>query len=190
MTKYKYYFKKPSSEIIKDIFRWLAISGAVYIAASSPYFITNVIRAFKRAKKYGKKRTYDAFYQLQREGCVRIKEENKQIYISLTDKGRKKAGWLQIDKLKIKKPKRWDGKWRIVIFDIPQSKMIHREALRGKLKHLGFRQLQKSVWTCPFNCKDEIDLLRDFFGFSEKEIRLVVAERIGDDKELRDFFKV
>lgn len=190
MTKYKYYFKKPKSEIVKDILKGLAISGAVYIAAGSPYFGLNLMKALKYSRRYSKKKVYDTFYNLRKRGDIRIKRQRGQIYISLTGKGKKKAGWLQIDELKIKRPKNWDKKWRIVVFDIIELKKIHREAFRGKLKELGFYPLQKSVWVSAFACKDEIDLLRDFFGLSERDIRLIVAENIGEDRELKKIFKI
>lgn len=189
MTKYKYYFHKPRSEIVKDILLWIAASGAIYIAVSSPYFIWNLMKAYKRSKKYGKKKVYDTFYNLKRQGCIKVEKQKNQIYISLTKKGKKRAGWFQIDSLKIKRPKKWDRKWRIIVFDIMELKKIHREAFRGKLKELGFYPLQKSVWIHPFICKDEIDLLRDFFGLTEKEIRLITADYIGEDQELKEFFK-
>jgi len=190
MTKYKYYFKKPKSEIIKDILNVLIISGMICIAATSPYFGTNILKGFKRMKRHNKKKVYNAFYKLRKAGCIRIKSRKGQIYISLTEKGRKKAGWLQIDILKIKKPRKWDKKWRLVVFDISQPRLIYREALRGKLKELNFYQLQKSIWIHPFDCKDEIGLLRNFFDFSEDEMRLIVADNIGRDKELKKFFKL
>ena len=190
MTKYKYYFKKPKSEIIKDIFSLLAISGAICIAATSPYFLVNLIKGLTKLKKYKKKNIQDNFYNLKKRGYVRIKQNKGQIYISLTEKGKKKAGWLQIDSLEIKKPKKWDKKWRIVIFDIIELKKLHREAFRGKLKELGFYPIQKSVWVCPYNCKDEIKLLRNFFGLSSKDIKLIVAENIEEEKELKEIFKI
>ena len=191
MSKYKYYFRKPRSEIIKDVLSWLLTAGVVVIAATSPYFITSLAKSFKnkRLRRYKRKKISDAFYRLRKEGCVEIAKRGHQIYISLTEKGRKKAGWLQIDSLKIKRPKKWDGKWRIVIFDIAQLKKLYREAFRGKLKELGFYPLQKSVWIHPFNCSDEIELLKYFFGLSEKEIRLIVAEDIGQDDWLKKIFK-
>ncbi len=190
MTKYKYYFRKPRSEIVKDVLSWLMVAGMIYIAAGSPYFVANVSKSFKKARKYKKKRVYDTFYKLQKQGCIKITKKNKQIYISLTEKGRKKAGWLQIDSLKIKRPKKWDGKWRIVIFDIAQLKKMYREAFRGKLKELGFRPLQKSVWIHPFDCQDEIELLKDFFGLSEKEMRFIVAQDIGQDDKIKKNFNL
>lgn len=190
MSKYKYYFKQPRSEIVKDVFKWLAVAGAVYIAASSPYFIRNLMRSFKYSKKYDKKKIYDTFYNLERNGYIKTRVHKHQTYISLTEKGKKKAGWMQIDSLKIKKPKKWDKKWRIVIFDIVELKRNNREAFRGKLKELGFQPLQKSVWVCPFSCRDEITLLRDFFGLTEKDIKIILANKIENDKELKKIFRL
>lgn len=191
MTKYKYYFRKPRSEIIKDIFKILTLSGLIYIASTSPYFVPNLMKDFKRLRKYKRKNVYDMFYRLQKEGCIEVGKKNHQTYISLTEKGRKKAGWLQIDSLKINRPKKWDKKWRIVIFDISQIKKLYREIFRGKIKELGFYKLQKSVWIIPFDCRDEIELLKNFFGLSEEEIKLIIAVDIGEDSySLQKIFRL
>jgi DNA-binding transcriptional regulator PaaX len=188
--KYKYYFSKPRSEVVKDILSWLTMAGLIYIAASSPYFAYNLTKSFKKWQKYKRRKVTDAFRRLQKQGCIDIGEKDHQIYICLTEKGRKIAGWLQIDALKIRRPKIWDKKWRIVIFDISQLKKFYREAFRGKLKELGFYPLQKSVWIHPFDCQDEIELLRDFFGLDQKEMRLIIAENIGPAEWIREIFKI
>jgi DNA-binding transcriptional regulator PaaX len=121
---------------------------------------------------------------------VEVRHEGAQIHISLTNEGKKKAGYMQIDDLKIQRPKKWDGKWRLVIFDINELKRGHREAFRGKLKELGFRLLQKSVWVHPFDCEAEIELLRSFFGLRENDLRLILAERIGNDSQLKEDFRL
>jgi DNA-binding transcriptional regulator PaaX len=193
LVKYKYYFRKPKSEIVKDIIYGLFVVGVFTIASSSPKFWWKLWEAILKGKlksNYPKKKVYNAFQTLLKRGDVEIKRRGKQIYIYLTEKGKARAGWLQINDLKIKRPKKWDGKWRIVIFDISQLKKFYREAFRGKLKELSFYPLQKSVWICPFDCQAEIELLRKFFGFSEKELRLIVAEDIGEAKELKKFFKL
>jgi len=122
--------------------------------------------------------------------CIDIKKHNHQIYISLTEEGKKKAGRFQIDSLQIQTPKRWDGKWRIVLFDIENSKNIKRNALRGKLKELGFYLYQKSVWIHPYKCDDEIKLLKDFFGLTGNEISLIVAEKIANEKVAKNYFRL
>ena len=117
-----------------------------------------------------------------------VEEKNHQVYISLTSEGKKRAGIFQIDELKIAKPKKWDGKWRILLFDISEKLKIKREALRGKLKELAFYQLQKSVWIHPYDCRAEVELLQDSFGLSTNEMRLIVAQDIKNDRTLREHF--
>ena len=190
IRKYKYYFKKPKSEIAKDILKWLLISGIIYVAASSPYFWRNLIKSYLRWRKYPRKKVVDTFYRLRKRGLIRFKKKGKQIYIYLTKEGKKMAGFLQIDDLKIKRPKKWDGKWRVLIFDIAQLKKLYREALRGKLKELGFYQLQKSVWVCPFDCRAEVEILKDFFGLKDNELRLILAIDIENDTFLKKHFKL
>lgn len=188
--KYRYYFTKPKSEITKDIFNWLLLAGAVSIAATSPYFILNLLKGYQNWGKYPKKKLSSTFDYLRRRGFLNIEKQNHKICISLTELGRKKAGMFQIDKLKIKRPKKWDGKWRIIIFDIAQLKRMHRDALRGKLKELGFVTLQKSVLIYPFDCAAEVELLRDFFGLGEDEMRLIISSDIGNVSKLKDIFKL
>jgi len=188
--KYKYYFKKPKSEIVKDILGYLLLSGAIFVAASSPYFSIRLLKNIKNWEKYPRKRVSSAFYTLKKQGCIKIENRRGQIYISLTEKGKKKAGWLQIDALKIKKPKKWDGKWRLVMFDISQLKKFYREAFRGKLKELGFYPFQKSVWINPFDCRDEVELLKEFLGLTNKEVKLIVTEDIGEIDNLKKIFKL
>lgn len=190
--RYKYYFKKPKSQIGKDVIYWLSVSGAVCVAATSPYFFLNLLRGVKRWQKYKNQRrnVSDAFKRLKKKGCIKIEKINHQIYISLTEEGRKMAGWLQIDALKIKKPKNWDGNWRLILFDISELKRNYREAFRGKLKELGFYPFQKSVWIHPFDCRDEIGLLRKFFGLGQQELSLILAKDIGPDEHLRKVFNV
>lgn len=190
IKKYRYYFKKPKSEITKDILYWLMIAGAVYIAAGHPSFARNILKARKSWKNHSRKKIYDTFYKLRKQGLIEITNDGSQIHIKLTDEGRKKAGYFQINDLSIKKPKVWDKKWRIVIFDIAELKKFYREAFRGKIKELGFRLLQKSVWVHPFDCKAEIELLREFFGLSKRDLRIIVAQDLEGDEEIKEYFKL
>ena len=66
-------------------------------------------------------------------------KENKEglAEIILTKDGEKKALIFKIDEIEIKKPAKWDGEWRIVIFDIPERFKKAREALRNKLERIG-----------------------------------------------------
>jgi len=179
--------------LTKKILQGLLVVGVVAIAASSPYFVLQLPRVLSRLlqkKNYlkGKKREFDnTFYYLKRKGYLIIERRGKQIYISLTEKGKKRAGKYQINDLKIEKSKKWDGLWRVAVFDIPDLTRVKREALRGKLKELGFQAFQKSVWLHPYDCRKEIRLLREFFGLQTTQLALIEG-KIEEDKHLRKIF--
>ena len=80
-----------------------------------------------------------------------LKYENELIYI--TKKGETRLALLEI-KEKPKKPKKWDGKWRMLIFDIPEKRKSLREKIRLTLSDIGFVNLQDSVWIYPYSCED------------------------------------
>ena len=180
----------------KIILRGLLWGGAIAVASLNPLFLNRIVPQLIRHARYkiDRKRKIKAFqrsfYHLKQNGLINFDRRGKQIYISLTKDGRRKAGKYNIDNLEIKKPKKWDGKWWILIFDIQDKYKIRREALRGKLKQLGFYKLQKSVWVCPYGFQREIEILRDFFSFSYREMRIIEANKIEEDSEIRAFFNV
>lgn len=178
--------------VSQEILRKLLIGGAFLVAAQSPYFWLSFYKSlFSGERVEFKERTVrDTFYYLKRRNLIVIEKKNKQIYIRLTEEGEKKAGRYQINKLKIKTPKRWDKKWRLIIFDIPEEKRIRRDAFRGKLKELGFYLLQKSVWIYPYPCQKEVKLLREFFNLTEKNLRMFEVNKLENDKFLKKIFKL
>lgn len=116
-------------------------------------------------------------------------KENKDgsLTIILTENGKRKALTYQIDEMKIKKPKKWDGKWRIVLFDIPEKKKKVREALRHHLKNLDFFEYQKSVFVSPYDCKDEIEYIIEFYNI-KKYVRFIVADLLDNELHLKHHF--
>ncbi len=125
---------------------------------------------------------------MKRKKEISVEKRGHEVIISLTPEGRKLAGYMQIDSLVIKKPVKWDKKWRIVMFDIAQLKLTHRNAFRSKLKELRFLPFQKSVWLHPFDCRDEIEILKNFFGLSDKEVCLITAENIPLEDDFKKHF--
>lgn len=178
------------------VLKILLVAGMVSVAAVSPRFGTELMRAFLKqtnrnnVAKTDKNKFRSAFLYLKRRGLINIEYRGRQMYFSLTKEGRRQAGRYKIDDLKIKKEKNWDKKWRILIFDIQDKQKIKREALRGKLKELGLRKLQKSVWVYPYNFKKEMTILRDFFGIEKSEMKIITASEIEDDLCIREYFKL
>ncbi len=75
MSKYKYYFKKPKSEIAKDIFKTLAMAGVIVIAVNSPYFIISAWRAYKHWKNILKGNSMTIFIDYLKVATWNLKEK-------------------------------------------------------------------------------------------------------------------
>lgn len=54
----------------------------------------------------------------------------------------------------------WDGRWRLVLFDVPTGQNSQRDRLRCFLRDRGFGYLQNSVWITPDPLKEEWQILR------------------------------
>lgn len=127
-----------------------------------------------------------------------LKRKGNKGYYDLTP-----AGWLRIGAVfqstEAKKNK-WDGLWRIVVYDVPEEKSAERNYLRRRLKELGFRLWQKSTWITPFNVSMELyDLLeekkmsgrisvfesRNLFGLSDR----VLASKVWGLDNLRSNYE-
>lgn len=189
-------------KVTKIILKTLLYSGALIIVATSPSpllarrLFPELLKVARR-KMNGKKQSEitdmqykNAFYYLKKNGLMHMEYKKGQLYISLTEEGKEKAKKYNIDSLEIKKTKKWDKKWHILIFDISDKHKIKREALRGKIKELGLYQLQKSVWACPYEFFKEADILRGFFGLNKNEIQIITATKIENDHNMRTFFNL
>ncbi len=108
-------------------------------------------------------------------------------HYALTAAGEKLLRRWQLADYKLTRPKKWDKKWRIVIFDIPERKKRIRDEVRRILTSAGFRRLQDSVWVYPHDCEDVIALLKADFGIG-RDLLYVIADQIENDKYLRQEF--
>jgi DNA-binding transcriptional regulator PaaX len=107
--------------------------------------------------------------------------------LRLSKDGERRLRWLELADFKIPKPRRWDKKWRILMFDIPEKRKSTREQVRRTLAQIGFVHLQDSVWVCPYDCEDIITLLKADFKIG-KEMLYVIADSIEGDFILKRVF--
>ncbi|OGN00197.1 MAG: CRISPR-associated endonuclease Cas2 [Candidatus Yanofskybacteria bacterium RIFCSPHIGHO2_01_FULL_39_8b] len=83
---------------------------------------------------------------------------------------------------------KWDNKWRVVIFDIPEELQRERVKFRRKLKSLGFYMLQKSVFIFPYPCEEEVARFASYFKVGDY-INILISESAGySDKVVKEFF--
>lgn len=179
-------------EITKEIFLGILKTGAVLGLA---LFAPGVLKVFKDFSGNDKWREYypssveKVTKRLYRRGYVKVKYEGDQPVVIITDKGRVEILKYDLDKLEIKQMKNWDGRWRLVIFDIAEKYRNVRDLIREKLKQIGFYQLQESVFIFPYPCEKEIKYLREVLEVPHS-IKLIRADRVENDSDLRKIFQL
>ena len=172
----------------KQVLTYLLVAGIITLAQGGPHVGWKATKKIFGTDKTANKRRSDTFRYLMRRGLIEWQRDGHDVAIKLTAEGKRVAGKYQIDELTLARPKKWDGKWRIVVFDIPNSSTFVRNVFRRKLKELGFYQLQKSIWVHPFECREEVALLREFLGATAKQIRFIEATKIERDDFLHKHF--
>ncbi|KKT16273.1 MAG: Transcriptional regulator, PaaX family, partial [Parcubacteria group bacterium GW2011_GWB1_43_6] len=108
-------------------------------------------------------------------------------YYQLTKEGEKVLRKWELADYSLRRPKKWDGKWRMIIFDIPEKKRGVRKQITMLFNQAGFYRLQDSVWVYPYDCEDVIGLLKTDFGIG-KDLLYVIANEIENDRHLRHEF--
>jgi len=145
------------------------------------------IKYYEKFRDKDKEYFYHEMYRLKKAKFIRKYFDGKEYFLELTNKGKRQIKQYLTEDLGIKRPLKWDKKWRLVIYDISDDKKDKREILREKLERLGFIKLQESVYVFPFNCLNEINLLKKMY-FLDKNVQYLVVERIETEIDLLSKF--
>ncbi|MBI4136052.1 MAG: CRISPR-associated endonuclease Cas2 [Candidatus Vogelbacteria bacterium] len=176
---------------IKQKILLLLAAGVVLGLSKSFHNQRRILKILPKAwKEIDRQYLYRILREFHRDRLVSYQErDDGTIDIILTEEGKKRVLSFQIDKMEIKRPVKWDGKWCLVAYDIPEKKKPAREALREKLKELGFYEWQKSVFIYPFPCRDEIDFLVEFFEI-RPHVRYAELSYPTNEAELKLHFEL
>ncbi len=174
-------YRSRKVNIKKAILQTVAVAGLISVALVAP----NVVSALNKMGLIPKGRTN---VKRSRDNLIRnglVCYEGK--YLKLTAKGEKELRRLELSDFAMKKLKKWDRKWRVLIFDIPERKRMLRQKVRQTLIVIGFIKLQNSVWIYPYDCEDLINLLKADFGIGKDILYLIVDSLEYDNRLKKDF---
>ncbi|MDD5463785.1 MAG: hypothetical protein PHP62_01445 [Candidatus Moranbacteria bacterium] len=119
---------------------------------SGNLFAVSSAVANKRKSKFKEITIRQSIRRLQKQGFV----EKKDFKYVLTAKGQELARYILGRKKS--QMRKWDGKYRVVIFDIPENKNRVRNWLREELYVLGYKKLQNSVLIGKYALPDDLVL--------------------------------
>lgn len=183
--------RKEDKEIIKLTAKELLMSlcdvSVGIFAAMDKYRYRRIsVKKYFRDRSVDKSNFRQKIYYLKKMGLIRTFVEGKDKYLELTEKGLKEISWDSIGKRS--RVGKWDGLFRIVMFDIPEDKKQTREVIRKKLVEIGFIQIQKSVFIFPFECKEEIDAIC-YFCSAKQYLKYMITNVIeGEDDIIKIFY--
>lgn len=126
--------------------------------------------------------------RLVRKGVVTKFETPEGILIKISDAGKKELLKYDLENLGPKTGE-WDGKWRMVFFDIEEKNRKKRNQLTMYLRMLGMKEMQKSIYISPFDVSSEVKYLREILNVSD-EVKYGVLEFIENGEDLKEIFKV
>lgn len=176
-----------AGEAARIVLAIVGTAGIVIAGAMLPGLIHLMPRRYRRQRSpVALKR---AMYRLDKRGWIVAKQTRQGWKVSLTAKGHEAFLAYQCQQTEIQKPKKWDGKWRVLIFDIPEERKFIRDGVRYTLKALGFMRLQDSVWVHPYECREVLDLLRTKYKIRHEALYMC-AETLSNDCWLRREFNL
>lgn len=129
------------------------------------------------------------FSKLRKQKLICIKQVGNDHIISLTNQGNKVFLRFNYENLEIKQKKIWDRNFRMIIFDIPETKRNARDSLREKIKELGLVKFNDSVWVYPYPCQREIDFIANYWGIG-KYVHFALAKNITNRDYLEKYFNL
>lgn len=182
-------------ELRKIIFAGLGIAlvlgGSVILTPNFPIILGSLLKIVEEIKgeEVSSSKIRRALRRLEKRKIISLEQKGKEVEVRVLEKGK-----VEVLKYSIKrllelraKKKEWRGKWFLVIFDVPEEERNKRDYLRNFLKEIGFYPYQQSVYVYPYECEEEINLIKKIVE-GGRYISYVVAERLEYEERVKKYF--
>lgn len=174
----------------KKILLLLAAGASLTFAQTPGRYFRTIGALTKEWRKINAQSRRMAIKRLYESKLTEYREHaNGRIEMVLSENGKRQTLIYTLEELSIPIPARWDGKWRIVLFDIPETQKKAREAFRFHMKRLGFHRFQKSAFVIPYECRRELDFLIELYAL-RPFVRIITAFHIDTAPHLKQIFGV
>lgn len=178
--------------VLESIANFLIGAGGV-LKPRLNVIIGEIIKIILKRKKIKieEQRIKRVLRNLERKDLVLLEEKEDKIFVHIKENGKSTITKCSIKLLLDfkKKEKKWDGKWFLVFFDVPEKQRVKRDYLRKFLLKFGFYPYQKSVYIFPYECEREISLIKKIVE-GAKYMKYIIAEKIEDEEKIKVFFKL
>lgn len=179
---------------VKEVLALLGTGSFVILSVAVPSLpvVAKAIldeQSSKEWKKYNQWYLCRTLKRLKKQKMVDFDVEGDKIVVKLSSRGKKKILKYSLEEMEIKRPRVWDRKWRLIIYDVPNQKRKAADDFNRMLSDLGMYRLQRSVFLCPFPCEGEVEFLREFLGISE-HVWMLTVSHFENDRVFREYFGI
>ena len=161
------------------------ISVAALLSGMSSQALYKNLNALKRERAMRQIRR--SLRQLKQKNIVEMKIRSGEPRVRLSPLPKEFRQRFELEELTLKRLPKWDGKWRIVVFDVPERHGKARRALSHKMEQIGAARLQDSVFVYPFPWRDEVEFVSEIFQVSPY-VRYIEAVSIDGAERLQKYF--
>lgn len=183
----------PVKEVLKLVGLGLFIAGSLAMPnlpqALKPLLDKKRKEEYEVWKRFNIPYLKRSLHRLEEQRLVEIIQEDGMQVVKITSYGKRRLIKMALDELAVEKPRIWDGRWRLVSFDLPEKLSNTRKTLVAYLKAWGFYQLHESVYLHAYPCFKQVEFLREYLGVGEY-IRMFTVVEIENDKLFKDYFGV
>ncbi len=180
-------------KILEVIGLGLVSGGGHPLRPVLPLMVKEIINLLKEIKnlEVEEKKVRKSLEKLEKKEIIELIEKDDKVFVHLKDKDNPTVLRYSIKAILDfkKKNKKWTGKWFLVFFDVPEVQRNKRNYLRQFLTKLGFYRYQKSVYLYPYECENEVALIKKIVE-GAKYMKYIIAEKIEDEPLVKTFFKL
>jgi len=175
--------KRRNRNIQRAVLMTVGAAGLIAVMAVAPNALQLLKTTGINARLRYKAKT--VLGKLKQKGEIEFIERDGRKYARLTERGRQIFA-LTSEKMRIAdiRQKKWDRRYRLIIFDVPEKRKKIRERLRHEMKQSGFLRIQDSAWLYPHDCEEYIALLKANLHIG-KDVLYAVVEQIENDVWIR-----
>jgi DNA-binding transcriptional regulator PaaX len=117
------------------------------------------------------------------DGLIESLSSDNNQYFRLTNEGKQKLNQLYLENEESLVSTKWDGFWRIIILDLPESRKKERDALRYLLKKADFVCLKNSIWISMYPFEHLFSNIKKDLGLST-EMMILVTDKIDEQTKI------
>lgn len=182
--------KRATNTTIRSLLTVAGIAGTVGVVVIAPNALQAIDYIARKVDK-NRRKSKRINEQIKNSGYFNIKKISDNKYaIKLSNKGKLLNNLNEFYDFQIRPTTKWNKKWHIIMFDIPEAHRSTRDIIRTKIESLGMVLIQNSVYVYPYDVSEFVNITRLVFPHITKHLLSAELVKIDGEVQLLKAFKV